>query len=202
MLCSLNFLPNATRDLQPLAPSPSALPRPRRSCACNGGCGPARAAPARSRSRAPRRAAGCDAGMRTSFELDLHMAVRRVVIAVDGERPLDRHAGASSGISTIDCWRCLSARRVGLAHHDRDLAARIARARRPPFAAVDHIIVAVAARSRTGCWSRPTRRPPARSSGRRSGSRRSSAAAATPPSARASRSGGAPPCCRCRAPSS
>ena len=31
-------------------------------------------------------------------------------------------------------------RRVGLAHDDRDLAARIADARRPPFATVDHII--------------------------------------------------------------
>src|SRR3546814_10465188 len=33
---------------------------------------------------------------------------------------------------------------VGLAHHDRDLAARVADSRRPPFAAVDDIIVAVA----------------------------------------------------------
>jgi len=33
---------------------------------------------------------------------------------------------------------------IGLAHDDRDLAARIARARRPPFDAVDDIIVAVA----------------------------------------------------------
>ena len=34
--------------------------------------------------------------------------------------------------------------RIGLAHHDRDLAARIADARRPPLAAVDHIMIAVA----------------------------------------------------------
>src|SRR3546814_4838052 len=33
---------------------------------------------------------------------------------------------------------------LGLAHHDRDLAARVADSRRPPFAAVDDIIVAVA----------------------------------------------------------
>ena len=33
---------------------------------------------------------------------------------------------------------------IGLAHEDRDLAARIGRARRPPLAAVDHVVVAVA----------------------------------------------------------
>src|SRR5256885_1696091 len=34
--------------------------------------------------------------------------------------------------------------RVGLAHEDEDLAARVADARRPPFEAVDHVVVAAA----------------------------------------------------------
>jgi hypothetical protein len=34
--------------------------------------------------------------------------------------------------------------RIGLAHQDRDLAARIASARRPPLAAVDHVMIAIA----------------------------------------------------------
>src|SRR3546814_590654 len=78
------------------------------------------------------------------LQLDLHMAVRRVVIAED--RQVAQHGDP----------RCVHRHRehrlllvalgaeVGLAHHDRDLAARVADSRRPPFAAVDDIIVAVA----------------------------------------------------------
>ncbi len=35
--------------------------------------------------------------------------------------------------------------RIGLAHHDIDLATGVARARRPPLGAVDHVFVAIAA---------------------------------------------------------
>ena len=75
---------------------------------------------------------------------DLHMAVRRVVIAVDGERAQDVEAGRVERHQDHRLLAVLVGALVGLAHQDRDLAARIAGARRPPFAAVDHIIIAVA----------------------------------------------------------
>ena len=79
------------------------------------------------------------------LERDLHVAVRRVVIAVDRQRARSIVTpGASSGTSTIDCCWWRRGFGIGLAHQDRDLAARIARARRPPFPAVDDVVVAVA----------------------------------------------------------
>jgi hypothetical protein len=88
---------------------------------------------------------GRDADVLQRVDADFHVAVRRVVIAVDGQRALDGHPLASSGMRIIDCCWCLRASHgVGLAHQDRDLAARIAGPARPPFAAVDDIVVAVA----------------------------------------------------------
>jgi hypothetical protein len=77
------------------------------------------------------------------LELDLHMAVRRIVIAVDGERALDRDAGRVERDQHHRLLLVLSRARVGLAHHDRDLAARIACAARPPFPPVQHVLVTV-----------------------------------------------------------
>ena len=51
--------------------------------------------------------------------------------------------GASSGTSTIECWRCRCGVGVGEAHEDADLAVGVADAGRPPLAAVEHDLVAV-----------------------------------------------------------
>ena len=136
------------------------------------------------------------------LELDLHMAVRRVVIAVDGQAPLDGDARRVHRHQDHRLLAVLGVARVGLAHQDRDLAARIARARRPPFAAVDDIIVAVAvdAHSMLVASDEATARL-----GHQEGRADLAAhqrARAIAPSARACRSGGALPYCRCRAPSS
>ena len=52
--------------------------------------------------------------------------------------------GASLGTRIIDCCWCFGAAGSRLAHEDQDPAARIAGAGRPPLAAVDHVVVAVA----------------------------------------------------------
>ena len=52
--------------------------------------------------------------------------------------------GVSIGTRIIDCCWCARRVGVGLAHEDRDPAARIAGARDPPLAAVDDVVVAVA----------------------------------------------------------
>ena len=137
------------------------------------------------------------------LQLDFHMAVRRVVIA--DRRSSARSTvmpGASIGTRIIDCWRCLASPRSVLPIKMATLQRGSPAPRRPPFAAVDDIILAVAGDVAfdVGGVGRGDR--PARSSGRPSGSRRASAAPATPPSARACRSGAAPPYCRCRARSS
>ena len=128
-LCSVRRLPKAVRDCSRLRHQARALPRPRRWCACNGGCGPAPAAPARSRSPRPSPSSRLDAGTRTSFELDFHVAVRRVVIAVDGQRALDGDARRVHRHQDHRLLLVLARLGVGLAHQDRDLAARIAGAR-------------------------------------------------------------------------
>ena len=74
----------------------------------------------------------------------LGMAVRGVVIAEHVQHLDDLDA---LGVARHDDHRLLAVgRRVGiaLAHQDDDLAARIAHARRPPLAAVDDVVVAVA----------------------------------------------------------
>ncbi len=78
------------------------------------------------------------------FEQHLGMAVRRVVEAEHGKHLLDGDAG---GVERHQDLRLLLMPRgvgIGLAHQDRDLAAGIAVARRPPFTAVDDVVIAVA----------------------------------------------------------
>src|SRR5205814_3198423 len=73
------------------------------------------------------------------LELDLGMAVRRVVIAEDGERPYDSYPGR---VARHEDHRLLLVARcigIGLAHQDKDLAARVHRARGPPLPGVDDI---------------------------------------------------------------
>ena len=67
------------------------------------------------------------------------MAVRRVVIAEHGQRP--QHRDTRRVARHQDHRLLLMPRRVrvGLAHHDKNLAARVHRARGPPFAGVDDI---------------------------------------------------------------
>ena len=128
--------------------SAPARARPRRSGACSGGCGRARAGPGRSRSRGPRRAA-CwpPAPARSRTAPRRGRAARR--------RSRTRSACAATlmpGVSRghqdhrllLVAVRVL---RVGLAHEDEDLAARVADARGPPLVAVDH----VASRRRARC---------------------------------------------------
>ena len=82
------------------------------------------------------------------LELDLGVAVRRVVIAEHGQRPQDLHARRVARHQ--DHRLLLVARRVriGLAHQDEDLAARVHRARGPPFAAVDDVAASPSRRMR------------------------------------------------------
>ncbi len=78
------------------------------------------------------------------IEHDLGMAVRRVVVAEHAEHALDAHAGR---IERHEDHRLLAMAlriRIGLAHDDRDPAARIADAGRPPFAPGDDVVPALA----------------------------------------------------------
>ena len=72
------------------------------------------------------------------------MAVRRVVVAEHRQHALDLDPGGVERNEDLRLLLVPRAARVGLAHDDGDLAARIADARRPPFAAVDHVFVAFA----------------------------------------------------------
>ena len=78
------------------------------------------------------------------FKADFAMAVRRVVVAEYRQRAQDGHARRVDRHQ--DHRLLLVARRfgIGLAHEDDNLAARIAGAGGPPFAAVDDVVVAVA----------------------------------------------------------
>ncbi|MNO66351.1 hypothetical protein D3C76_571370 [compost metagenome] len=67
-----------------------------------------------------------------------------MVVAEHLEHARDRHAGA---VHRHQDHRLLAVRRgvrIGLAHHDGDRAARVADPARPPLAAIDHVVVAVA----------------------------------------------------------
>ena len=75
--------------------------------------------------------------------LDFHVAVRGIVIAEHGQVADDVHAGAVDRHQHHRLLRVTLGREIGLAHHDRDLAARIAEAARPPLAPVDHVVIAV-----------------------------------------------------------
>ena len=182
--CSASGLPNATRVFTRAhisssarsadADQPHAVVNPAR----------ARAVPARSRSRGPRRAA-CSTPARA----------RSRTRSRRGRAAHRRNPNTGSMRSMRDARRVhrhqdhrllLMRRRVGvaLAHEDRDPAARVAGAGDPPLAAVDDVVVAVAHDASTGCWWRRTTRRPARSSRSTSGSRRRAAARATAASAR------------------
>src|SRR3546814_7036258 len=74
-------------------------------------------------------------------------------IALDGEEPLDLDSrrievDQDHGLLPVNLFL-----RVGFAHHDRELAARIAGPRRPPFASVNDIMLAVAPNGRTNVGS-------------------------------------------------
>jgi len=79
-------------------------------------------------------------------EVDLAMAVGRVVVAEHGERSDHRDPGGVAwdqhhGLLTVT----VGVRRVGLPHEDEDLAAWVQRARRPPFPPADDVLVSVVA---------------------------------------------------------
>ena len=80
------------------------------------------------------------------FEQDFAVAVRRVVITEHGQHAQDLHARRVHGHEDLRLLAIFVRVGIGLAHHDHDLAARIADARRPPFAAVDDVVVALASR--------------------------------------------------------
>ena len=78
------------------------------------------------------------------LEVDLHVAVRRVVVAEHAERAQDLDARRVDRHQDHRLLRVARRLRVGLAHEDHDLAARVAGARGPPLASVDDVVVAVA----------------------------------------------------------
>src|SRR5437588_13059902 len=71
------------------------------------------------------------------LEQHLGVAVRRVVIAEHRQHPLDCDAWSVERHEDLRLLLVARIIRAGLAHQDRDLATRIADARRPPLAAVD-----------------------------------------------------------------
>ena len=78
------------------------------------------------------------------LEQNFGMPVRRIVKAEYRQHAQHFHAGHIQRNENLRLLLVTGAARVGLPHDDGDLAARIADAGRPPFAAVDHIVVAVA----------------------------------------------------------
>ena len=118
--------------------------RPRRSAACSGGSGPGRAGPGRSRSRRPRRRSGWPPapGRRGTPPRRARRAARRrsrtPCIPRSTVTP-----GVSRGTRIIDCWRCRSPSGAVLPITMRISQPRVHRPRRPPLAAVDHVLVAV-----------------------------------------------------------
>ena len=137
-------------------------------------------------------------GTRTSSNSDLGVALA-VLVAEDRQVADDRHAG---GVDRHDHHRLLPVRRavgVGLAHHDQDLAVAVQGVGRPPLAAVDHVLVAVALDPRLDVGG-------VRGRDGRLGHRERGADLAVEqrlqpaaPCARRCRTASAPPCCRCRA---
>ena len=142
--CSDSGLPNATRSdsrsiIDSSARSAAPIermqwwmrPGPRRPCAIS----KPRPSPSRM----------VETGTRTSSSVDLHVAVRRVVVAEHRQRA---HDGDARRVARHQHHRLLRVARragVGLAHHDEDRAARVAGAGAEPLAAVDHVLVAFAA---------------------------------------------------------
>ncbi len=78
------------------------------------------------------------------YEIDFCVPVRRVIVAEHRQGAQDFDAGGFHGHQNHGLLAVAARLRIGLAHENQDFAARIAGARGPPFAAVDHIAVAVA----------------------------------------------------------
>ena len=78
------------------------------------------------------------------FQLDLHMAVRRVIISEYRQMAQDVDPGRVHRHQYLRLLRMALCFGIGFAHDDGDFAARIAQTRRPPFAAIDDIVIAVA----------------------------------------------------------
>ncbi len=77
-------------------------------------------------------------------EDDFRVAVRCVVIAEHGQHADDFHARRVQRHEDLRLLFVLLGAEVRLAHHNGDLAMTVADARRPPFAAVDDVLVALA----------------------------------------------------------
>ena len=77
------------------------------------------------------------------FQFDFHMAMRRIVISKDREVANDVHAFGIGRHQDLRLLLVAIGFKVRLAHHDRHFAARIAKPRRPPFAAIDDIFIAI-----------------------------------------------------------
>ena len=112
--------------------------------------------------------------------LEEHFGVALAVpVAEHGQPADDRHPGRVDRHHEHRLLLVGRAVGIGLAHDDQHLAVAVQRVGRPPLAAVDHVLVAVALDPRLDVGGVRARRPPARSSRTPSGSRRRAAAAAT-----------------------
>ncbi len=78
------------------------------------------------------------------LERNLCVPVRRIVITENREHAANRHAGRVHRNQNHRLLLVLLSSWIGFPHEDRDPAARIARARDPPFAPIDRVVVAVA----------------------------------------------------------
>mmetsp|Transcript_8030 Transcript_8030/g.15497 ORF Transcript_8030/g.15497 Transcript_8030/m.15497 type:complete len:498 (+) Transcript_8030:657-2150(+) len=78
------------------------------------------------------------------LQLDLHVAVGRVVVAEHRQRADDGDAGRVGRHDDHGLLLVAARLGVGLAHHDVDGAARVAGTAAPPLAAVDDVVIAVA----------------------------------------------------------
>src|ERR1700722_13821213 len=87
------------------------------------------------------------------LKFNFRVAVGRVIVTVNAEHPHDfqpRRIHRHQNHGLLLMWR---RRGIGLPHENGNLAARIARARRPPLPSIDHILVAALydARADVGC---------------------------------------------------
>ena len=199
--CSASGRPNATRSMRPPAQQlqgplghadqPHAVVDPAR----------ARAGPGRWRSRSPSPPIRFAAGTRTSVEGDLGVpAVRRR--RRSRRRVMPRRTstpGVSRGTRIMLCWRCRSASGSVLPITMKISQRGSIAPGRPPLAAVDHVLVAVAVDPGGdvgGVGGGDLRLGHAE---RRADLAVQQRRAASAPAAPASRTRPAPPCCRCPA---
>src|SRR5437870_12940281 len=85
---------------------------------------------------------GC--GHADILESNFAMPVRRVIITEDRQHAADGDARSVERNKNHGLLFMARSRGVGLAHENGDFAARIAGARRPPLAAVEDVIAALA----------------------------------------------------------